>query len=237
MRARYYSPALRRFINADIIPGEISNAITLNRYAYANGNPVSNVDPFGLSVERGNPDDLISEIEFWNNFNDAADGFELIIGDVKFVKDGNYINITGDQKLLEKYGITKTRIRTNDVRGFKGLAKFANVNTAVSRALKSKSNWAWSGITIAIEASYDMSQYDEWGDKLTILSYDVISGVIGSSLSIAGAAAVGAKVGTAFSPGLGTLAGVAAGYLIGALYDAFVDEPVKKYVEICLTEE
>ena len=54
MRARYYSPELRRFINADIIAGEISNAITLNRYAYANGNPVSNVDPFGLSVERGN---------------------------------------------------------------------------------------------------------------------------------------------------------------------------------------
>ena len=52
MRARYYSPELRRFINADIIAGEISNAITLNRYAYANGNPVSNVDPFGLSAER-----------------------------------------------------------------------------------------------------------------------------------------------------------------------------------------
>ena len=54
MRARYYSPDMRRFINADIIPGEISNAVTLNRYAYANGNPVSNIDPFGLSAERGN---------------------------------------------------------------------------------------------------------------------------------------------------------------------------------------
>ena len=53
MRARYYSPEMRRFVNADIVPGEISNAITLNRYAYANGNPVSNVDPFGLSAERG----------------------------------------------------------------------------------------------------------------------------------------------------------------------------------------
>ena len=53
MRARYYSPELRRFINADIIHGEISNAIALNRYAYANGNPVSNIDPFGLSAERG----------------------------------------------------------------------------------------------------------------------------------------------------------------------------------------
>lgn len=50
MRARYYSPDMRRFINADIIAGKISNAVTLNRYAYANGNPVSNVDPFGLSI-------------------------------------------------------------------------------------------------------------------------------------------------------------------------------------------
>lgn len=50
MRARYYSPAMKRFVNADIVPGEISDAITLNRFAYANGNPVSFVDPFGLSA-------------------------------------------------------------------------------------------------------------------------------------------------------------------------------------------
>ena len=58
MRARYYSPAMRRFVNVDIIPGEISNAVTLNRYAYANGNPVSNVDPFGLSAEREKIDEI-----------------------------------------------------------------------------------------------------------------------------------------------------------------------------------
>ena len=51
MRARYYSPELKRFINADIIPGQISDSITLNRYAYANGNPASLVDPFGLSAD------------------------------------------------------------------------------------------------------------------------------------------------------------------------------------------
>ena len=62
MRARYYSPELRRFINADVIAGEISNAITLNRYAYANGNPVSNIDPFGLSAERENKEQRIEYI-------------------------------------------------------------------------------------------------------------------------------------------------------------------------------
>ena len=50
MRARYYSPEMERFVNADIIPGKLSNAITLNRFAYANGNPVSNIDPFGLTT-------------------------------------------------------------------------------------------------------------------------------------------------------------------------------------------
>ena len=60
MRARYYSPELRRFVNADIIAGNISNAITLNRYAYANGNPVSNIDPFGLSAEREDASEKLS---------------------------------------------------------------------------------------------------------------------------------------------------------------------------------
>ena len=54
MRARYYGPEMRGFVNADIVAGRLSCAATLNRYAYFNGNPVSNVDQFGLSAERGN---------------------------------------------------------------------------------------------------------------------------------------------------------------------------------------
>lgn len=48
MRARYYSPELKRFINADVVAGDISNTITFNRYAYANGNPVSYIDPHDI---------------------------------------------------------------------------------------------------------------------------------------------------------------------------------------------
>ena len=53
MRARYYSPVMKRFVNADIVAGSISNGVTLNRFAYANGNLVSFVDPLGLIAERG----------------------------------------------------------------------------------------------------------------------------------------------------------------------------------------
>ncbi len=49
MRARYYSPEMHRFINADLLAGGIVDTASLNRYAYANGNPISNIDPYGLS--------------------------------------------------------------------------------------------------------------------------------------------------------------------------------------------
>lgn len=47
-RARYYHPELRRFLNQDLILGSIGSPASLNRFAYVNGNPVSNIDPFGL---------------------------------------------------------------------------------------------------------------------------------------------------------------------------------------------
>ena len=238
MRARYYSPEMKRFINADIVTGQISNAVTLNRYAYANGNPVSFVDPFGLSAERGQQlsEFAISAFELYDNFKDACDGFELIIGDVKFVKNGKYINIKGDRSVLKKYGIKQTRIRADNIKNFEGIANLSNVSSAVSSTLKSKSNWALAGITIAIETTYDISQYDEIGDKLIIGSYDVVSGVIQAGLSMAGGAAVGAKVGSAVSPGWGTLAGIVVGSVIGLVYDTFVDEPIKEYLVVNIIE-
>jgi RHS repeat-associated protein len=47
MRARYYNPYICRFVNPD--PSGFAGG--LNFYCYANGNPVSLVDPFGLCPE------------------------------------------------------------------------------------------------------------------------------------------------------------------------------------------
>ncbi len=73
MRARYYSPEMKRFINADVVAGAISNAITLNRFAYANGNPVSFVDPFGLSAERTSYG--FSDDPYWDQLLGENDAF------------------------------------------------------------------------------------------------------------------------------------------------------------------
>jgi len=48
MRARFYSPVVKRFVNQDVLLGNVSEGQTLNRYAFVTGRPVSLVDPFGL---------------------------------------------------------------------------------------------------------------------------------------------------------------------------------------------
>jgi RHS repeat-associated protein len=77
MRARYYSPTLKRFINADTLKGSINDGETLNNYAYANGNPISMVDPFGRCADEANDESesIFSEIggfssNLYNKLND-----------------------------------------------------------------------------------------------------------------------------------------------------------------------
>ncbi|QCT01644.1 hypothetical protein E6C60_0924 [Paenibacillus algicola] len=52
MRARYYNPDIKRFMNRDVLRGEVSLGLRLsmNRFAYVNGNPVTFVDPLGLDA-------------------------------------------------------------------------------------------------------------------------------------------------------------------------------------------
>ncbi|HZD58914.1 MAG TPA: RHS repeat-associated core domain-containing protein, partial [Anaerolineae bacterium] len=66
MRARYYNPEIKRFINQDVLLGSIANGQSLNRYAYVNGNPVSYVDPFGLALRA--PDYYVFEFSVGPEF-------------------------------------------------------------------------------------------------------------------------------------------------------------------------
>jgi len=73
MRARYYNPAIRRFVNQDVLFGNLDPGISLNRFAFANGNPVSLMDPFGLCAQNdqtdafGNPTTLQGWQQSWDN--------------------------------------------------------------------------------------------------------------------------------------------------------------------------
>ena len=60
MRARYYNQDIKRFINRDVVSGDIGNSQSLNCYCYVQGNPVSLTDPFGLCPD-GNSEDGVSK--------------------------------------------------------------------------------------------------------------------------------------------------------------------------------
>lgn|GEM_PF-1860396 len=48
MQARYYDPAVGRFLTADPIKPAAGNAFNFNRYSYVNNNPVVGIDPTGM---------------------------------------------------------------------------------------------------------------------------------------------------------------------------------------------
>lgn len=51
MRARYYKEDIKRFVSLDALHGDMMTPQALNRYAYVQGNPVTSIDPDGLSAE------------------------------------------------------------------------------------------------------------------------------------------------------------------------------------------
>ena len=112
MRSRYYTPDMRRFVNADIVAGQISNAVTLNRFAYANGNPVSFVDPFGLSVWSW-VKDKYNDTKEWvaDTYNDAKDWVDekivqpvtTVVNNVKEDIQNYDKNNTDEQKVLNSH--------------------------------------------------------------------------------------------------------------------------------------
>ncbi len=72
---RYYDPKLGRFTTPDTIVQAPDNPQTLNRYTYANNNPVNNVDPSGHSWKKF--------WKKWGNFIVGPLGTAVITGDWK----------------------------------------------------------------------------------------------------------------------------------------------------------
>jgi len=50
MRARFYSPEIKRFVSQDSYLGSAMNPLSLNRYSYAECNPISLIDPTGFAA-------------------------------------------------------------------------------------------------------------------------------------------------------------------------------------------
>ncbi len=260
MRARYYSPELRRFVNADILHGNISDSTSLNRYTYVNGNPVSFVDPFGLSKEREDTTEdeiqcgtneyinllcqLIAEgSELYSDIStaeDLADAIILMSGKVRFVIKGDYIIIKGNRDILSEYGIKQTRIRADNVKKFKGIDDLLS-----SQSFKSafKNSFDAPGVILDVFGAvantvYEVNQYESAEDKVIVGTYTATTefvSTVASAAASAGATAlatkIGAAAGTAIAPGVGTAIGIAAGFVTGIVLDGIFRCIRKKHIE------
>lgn len=250
MRARYYSPELRRFVNADIIPGEISNAVTLNRYAYANGNPVTNVDPFGLSAERGGTkvSEILSNIsdifESITGYSDAFDFFKDTVTDIydyakygfRLVRKGNHIIVKGARTAAAvRRGIAGTRYSVSNAGKYWDILGDINLSASLKSefSLLKPSGRGINGgavlnyLSIALKTGVGIAENIESGTRTQKIVSDAIVDVAVESGIIAGSTIVGSIVGSFIPvPVLGTMVGAAAGYLAGEAIDRIVNEDI-----------
>ena len=217
MRARYYRPELRRFINADIIAGEISNAVTLNRYAYANGNPVSNIDPFGLSAERGQ---RISYFAFdWSKFDGYYAGSttaELILDDINRVAIYNTL-INSIKTAVRPNNIGKgtwNKIVAEDLRW---VEKTFGKSSNLAKALKSVPY-----ITVALDTGLGVYENIQNNSELQQTISDAIVDIGFGLGGIAASTAAGSAAGS-IVPDAGTAVGAVVGFVAGTSYYVTTD--------------
>ena len=234
MRARYYSPELRRFVNADILAGDITNAVTLNRYAYANANPVSMIDPKGREAGRGDGGGSLTynnsytnkNINFptvrWNFDTLQADFDDLTTFDVasEFLINDDMLAFIHDG-LIDSIE-SSARPKGMSAREWKAIVKESKnmVDDLYGKSSKLANGLkAAPYVAIAIDViaggCENLKNGEDWKETLSDAAIDLGIGLGTTLVSTVVSSAVAGAVAGSVAPGVGNLIGMAAGTLVG----------------------
>ena len=228
MRTRFYNPQLKRFMNADVIDGSIADSTSLNLYTYVNGNPISFVDPFGMSADRGNNETESnsgisqSQINFGIDYSKFSDSF--------FISDATVQALINEDNLVALYTYLRNGILTAERPANIGIGIWnKEVNAALtqlddvlgSASVFSKGVKALPYVSVAIDTGIGIIDNINNGTSPERIASDAVVdvgfGLAGIGASALSGLAAGGLAGSAV-PIVGNIAGAVGGAIGGIAF-------------------
>ena len=100
MQARYYDPALGRFLSIDPVTPSAGNGFSFNRYAYADNNPVVRTDPDGRQTD---PAPAAPDVQYKNGVPAASGQLQSMLTCVQQCA-GQRVTVTSTHEDVPQHG-------------------------------------------------------------------------------------------------------------------------------------